>query len=77
MGWGSWLLFLPKIIRIDLLDYVALGFGDADIVLDHQVGEFFAVDEDDLLFDAGYIVKCLLREAGSSHQHTFAGADAI
>ena len=45
-------LRLLKIITIDALEHVGVLDGDADVVIDHELRELLAVDEDDLLFDA-------------------------
>src|SRR5208337_805329 len=40
---------LVEEIKVHFLDEIRLGDRDADTVVDHQVGERLAVDEDDLL----------------------------
>jgi hypothetical protein len=47
----SSLLFLDKVIAVELLDDVRLSGAAPDVVEDHQPGERAAVDEHDLRID--------------------------
>ncbi len=40
-------LFFSEVIGVDALHFVAGGEGHAEAVVDHEGGEFFAVDQDD------------------------------
>ncbi len=42
---------LLEIIRIQAFDPVGLHSGDANVVVDHELGEPPAVNQDDFLFD--------------------------
>src|SRR5438045_1462512 len=44
--------FLLKVVEVDLLDRVGLLFSNANVVVDHELGQLLAVDENYLLLDA-------------------------
>ena len=70
---GRSLLF-GEVIGVDAFDLVAGLKGDAETVVDHEGGEFFAVDED----DAGVVFRGggegFLGEGGGGDENAFLGA---
>jgi len=53
-------LFFSKVVRIDFLDLVRGDRADAHAVLNHEVGKFLSVNEDDLLLDARNIISSVV-----------------
>jgi len=62
-----------EIIGVDALEGDGAGGGDADVVLDHEVGEAGAVDEDEFLGDAFGVVEGVLDESAGGDEDAFVG----
>src|ERR1035437_8889718 len=48
---GSLRLLDLEVVLVDALRHVVVHVGDADAVVDHQLGQLFTLDQDDLLRD--------------------------
>jgi hypothetical protein len=70
---GRSLLF-GEVVGVEALHFVAGGEGDAEALVDHEGGEFFAVDEDDagVVFGGGR--ESLLGEGGRRDENAFLGS---
>lgn len=42
---------MVEVIAIDMFDFVGVGFGDTDVVLDHEIGKSGPIDQDYFLRD--------------------------
>ncbi|MDE0101721.1 MAG: hypothetical protein OXN89_05020 [Bryobacterales bacterium] len=54
---------------VDPLDLKTVAGAHADIVLDHETRQFFAIDQDDPLGTSLYVVPCGFRENGGGDEY--------
>lgn len=64
---------LREIVLVDRLDRVGRPNPDPHTMLQHQIREALAVDQDDAMLDAGHEVLRFLREVGGRHENAFGG----
>src|SRR6266571_3548369 len=61
--------FDAEVIKVQLLHFVGSNGGYPNIVLHHQGGEFFSIDENDFLLNSVHIVPRIFRESRCSDEH--------
>jgi hypothetical protein len=66
-------LFLFKKIAVDVLYNVGVGGGDADVVLNHQVGQTITVYQDDFLGHFFGVGDGRVREIAGGNKNTLVG----
>ncbi len=67
---------LLKIIPIHLFYEVGAGGGNAEVVVNHVLGELCAVDENDFDVVHGHVVAGVAGEIGGCDENSFGGAFA-
>src|ERR1039458_206223 len=70
---ASRFLLLSEIVRIDFLDLIRNVGGDADSVLDHQVGKSGTIDQDYFVLNFLSVFFGRLREAARRDENTLPG----
>lgn len=67
--------FLGKEVLVETLEFDRAAKADADIMLDHQIREPFAVDEDHALCEVLCIIDRILAESRGRDENTFGRAE--
>lgn len=68
---------LAEVVEVQPLDDVRGFWGDADVVVDHELDEVVAVDQDDLLLDSLNVLPGVRGELRSGYQHALSGAEPL
>lgn len=68
---------LGEVVEIDAFDPVGRDVGDADAIVDHEIGQLFAIDQNDALFDPCHVLLRFFREQRRGEEDALARPLAV